>query len=282
MYRAKAEGRNRVVFYDPSMQEAVKRRLLLENDLRQSIHNEHFELHYQPQMDRDARTVGVEALVRWNHPSRGILGPLEFIDVAEETGLILELGRWIMNDACRFISGTDLDHVSVNISPLQFRHPDFIDQVMEILERTGASPDKLMLEITERIVIGDVNDAVQRMNTLKARGIRFAIDDFGTGYSSLAYLKRLPLNQLKINNAFIRDIESKASDTLLVETIISMAQHLGLEVVAEGVETQTQRDFLHARGCDLIQGYYYSKPIREQELSVYLARTRLSQVITAG
>lgn len=279
MYRAKAEGRNRIAFYDPSMQEAAQRRLLLENDLRQSIHNGQFELYFQPQINRDGRTVGAEALVRWNHPVRGVIEPLEFIDVAEETGLILELGLWILTDACRFISQTDLDHVAVNISTLQFRHPDFIDQVIDILARTGAPPDRLMIEITERIVIGDVDDAVRRMNALKARGIRFAIDDFGTGYSSLAYLKRLPLDQLKINNDFIRDIDTDASNGLLVETIISMAQHLGLEVVAEGVETQAECEFLHAHGSNLIQGFYYSQAVPEQDLRGYISKTRAPQAL---
>jgi diguanylate cyclase (GGDEF)-like protein len=266
MYNAKNEGRNRIAFYSPELQAAARRRLTLEKELRGAIQDRSFELWYQTQMDESGRAVGAEALVRWRHAERGIVGPVEFIPAAEESGLILELGSWILEDACRFTRQTDLDHVAVNISPLQFRHPDFVAMVDETLRKTAADPKHLMIEITEGIVIQDIDDTVRKINALKDQGIRIAIDDFGTGYSSLAYLKRLPFDQLKIANEFVRDIGTDPNDAVIVETIISMARHLGLKVVAEGVETKSQLDYLVDKGCHLFQGYYFSKPVPAAEL----------------
>jgi diguanylate cyclase (GGDEF)-like protein len=274
MYRAKAAGRNSIAFYDPSMQEAAQQRLLVENELRQAIEHGHFVLHYQPQVDRTERVIGVEALVRWQHPERGLIGPDRFIDVAEETGLILELGSWILGEACRFAASSGLDHVAVNISAVQFRHPGFIQMVEQALDDSGASARRVMLEITESVVIDDVEDTVLKMNALRELGIRFAMDDFGTGYSSLAYLKRLPLDQLKINNDFVRDIETDINDAVIIETIIAMARQLGLQVVAEGVETASQLALLTTKGCGLFQGYHFSRPLPADALADYLAASR--------
>ena len=266
MYNAKNEGRNRIAFYSPELQAAARKRLTLEKELRAAIQHREFELWYQTQMDESGQAVGAEALVRWRHPERGIVSPIEFIPAAEESGLILELGSWILEDACHFAHKSNLDHVAVNISPLQFRHPDFVAMVETTLQRTGVDPHYLMVEITEGIVIQDIDDTVRKINALKDKGIRVAIDDFGTGYSSLAYLKRLPFDQLKIANEFVRDIDTDTNDAVIVETIISMARHLGLKVVAEGVETKAQLDFLIDKGCHLFQGYYFSKPVPAADL----------------
>jgi len=270
MYRAKADGKNTICFYNPDMQKAADNRLQLEKQLRTAISEQQFEMHFQPQVDQLGEPVSLEALVRWHHPDRGTVPPGEFIPVAEETGLILELGNWILGDVCRFSRDARTGYVAVNISPLQFRQPDFVSNFERILRQTGADPHALMIEITEGIVIENVEDTIRKMQRLKAIGIRVAIDDFGTGYSSLAYLRQLPLDQLKINDKFVRDINSDPSGTIIVETIISMAHHLGLDVVAEGVETAEQARFLHQRGCHRLQGYYFSVPLGAQEALRFL------------
>lgn len=275
MYRAKAKGRNNITFYDPSMQAAAQRRLVVENELRQALRNQQFELYYQPQVDRHDAVKGVEALVRWQHHKNGITSPASFIDIAEETGLILELGAWILDEACRFAAQTRVSHVAVNISALQFRHPDFVGQIRRAIEATDIDPQRLMLEITESVVIEDVADAIVKMDELRAFGIRFALDDFGTGYSSLAYLKRLPLDQLKINNDFVRDIETDVNDAIIIETIIGMAHQLDLQVVAEGVETPSQLAWLIAKDCSLFQGYHFSRPLPHDAALDYLAQAAL-------
>ena len=266
MYRAKQDGRNRIAFYDPQMQEAAENRLLLERELRKAIANRNFELYYQLQVNREGQAVGAEALIRWIHPRRGVISPLEFIGIAEETGLILEIGDWVLEEACRFIGASGLDHIAVNISPLQFRHPDFVERIKAILDDACTDPRRLMLEVTETVVIDDIDDTVAKMHALKALGVRFAIDDFGTGHSSLAYLKRLPLDQLKIANEFVRDVRNDPNDAIIVETIISMARHLRFDLVAEGVESEAQLSFLLEKGCHLFQGYFFSKPVPRHEL----------------
>lgn len=269
MYRAKSSGRNEIRFYNPEMQREASHRLLMEKELRNAITDQKFEMYFQPQVDSRGETVGIEALIRWKHSERGIIPPAEFIPVAEDTGLILELGPWILRDSCEFGKQCSVKHVAVNISPLQFRQPDFVDSVASILQETGASPEHLMIELTEGIVIENIEDTISKMNALKEMGIQFAIDDFGTGYSSLAYLKLLPLDQLKINNDFVRDINTDPNDAIIVETIISMAQHLGLDVVAEGVETEGQLDFLNEKGCRLFQGNYFSVPLTKESFREY-------------
>jgi len=270
MYRAKAEGRNRICFYNPDMQEAADQRLLLEKELRSAITNSEFEMYFQPQVDRNGVQVGAEALVRWKHPGKGMVPPLDFIPIAEETGLILEIGAWILNDACEFASQCALRNIAVNISPLQFRQPDFVENVKKTITRAQVAAGTLIIELTEGILIANIEDTIQKMNALKELGIRVAIDDFGTGYSSLAYLKQLPLDQLKISNDFVRDIATDPNDAIIVDTIISMAKHMGLKVVAEGVETDEQLRFLDEKGCHIYQGYHFSKPLPKDGFVDYL------------
>ena len=272
MYRAKASGRNSICFYNPDMQIEADNRLLLEKELRSAISNNEFEMYYQPLVDFDGEVMGAEALIRWMHPTRGVISPAEFIPIVEETGLILELGNWILYTACKFCIANNLRRIAVNISPMQFRQVDFIENTTQILKKTGVNPEYLMFELTEGIVIEHIEDTINKMNSLKKMGIRISIDDFGTGYSSLAYLKQLPIDQLKINNDFVRDINTDPNDAIIVDTIISMARHLGLDVVAEGVETENQLEFLVAKGCHIFQGYYYSVPLPKDKFINYLTR----------
>jgi diguanylate cyclase (GGDEF)-like protein/PAS domain S-box-containing protein len=272
MYRAKAAGRNRVAFFRATMQAQLEARLALEHDLSQAIAAGQLALHLQPQVAPDGRTIGAEMLLRWQHPVRGNVPPAEFIPVAEETSLILRLGDWVLEHALRSqvrlqAAGWRVP-LSVNVSPRQFRQTDFVVGITRLLAQTGADPTLLVLEITESVLLDGLEGAVHRMEQLAALGIRFSIDDFGTGYSSLAYLKRLPLYELKIDRSFIQDTPGDPSDTAIVKLILSMAQHLGLRVVAEGVETREQADFLAAHGCDALQGYYYARP---QPLDEWLA-----------
>jgi diguanylate cyclase (GGDEF)-like protein len=263
MYRAKELGRDNVQLFLPSMQAAVDRRLEIERDLRWAIGNDELELYYQPQVIACGRLVGAEALVRWNHPSRGLISPADFIGIAEESGLIYQLGDWVLRRACEQLA--DLGrasqlHLSVNISPKQFREQNFVERVRKILAETGAPPELLTLEITESLVIDDIEQTVQRMRILKTLGLSFAMDDFGTGHSSLAYLKRLPLDTIKIDRSFVHDIESDPNDAVIVETIIVMSHHLGLEAIAEGVETHAALAFLRSKGCERFQGYLFGRP----------------------
>ncbi|NNF95372.1 MAG: EAL domain-containing protein [Halobacteria archaeon] len=272
MYRAKAAGRNSICFYNPDMQLEADNRLLLEKELRTAITDNQFEMYYQPLVDYNGSIIGVEALIRWMHPSRGVVSPAEFIPIVEETGLILELGNWILYTACKFCISSNINHIAVNISPMQFRQVDFIESTTQILKETGVNPEYLMFELTEGIVIENIDDTINKMNSLKKMGIRISIDDFGTGYSSLAYLKQLPIDQLKINNEFVRDINTDPNDAIIVETIISMANHLGLDVVAEGVETDSQLQFLDEKGCQIFQGHYFSIPLPKDKFINYLSR----------
>lgn len=277
MYQAKASGRNIMRFFDPDMQSVMNNRVELEDDLRQALDKNEFLLLYQPQVNVKDEVIGVEALIRWNHNRRGMVSPLDFISVAEETGLILPIGRWVLKTACKqlveWASMEDLAHVSiaVNVSARQIRHADFVKDVLDIVETTGADPSKLKLELTESVLIDSIEDTIQKMNSLKSKGISFSLDDFGTGYSSLAYLKRLPLEQLKIDRSFVQDILVDQSDASIANTIITLAQSLRINVIAEGVETAQQRDFLANHGCQLYQGYYFSKPISAAALKLYVA-----------
>lgn len=277
MYRAKAAGRNSIRFYMPSMQEAVDERLALEKDLRHSIARGELCLFFQPQVDSQGRIVGSEALIRWRHPTRGMVPPDQFIGIAEETGQIFEIGDWVLRSAVAQISAWreqslkgNMHFVAVNVSPRQFHQVNFVQNVISILEESGVPPRCMKLEITEGIVMADVQDAIDKMAALKAIGVRFAIDDFGTGYSSMAYLKRLPLDQLKIDKSFVQDISTDPNDAAIVETIIAMARHLGLDVVAEGVETEQELRFLQAQGCESFQGYYFSRPLPISEFTELL------------
>ena len=266
MYQAKAAGRNTLRFFAPALQAAVNARAALEGDLRQAIRNYEFELYYQPQIDRN-RLIGAEGLIRWRHPRCGILAPGEFIALAEETGLILPIGKWVLEAACGQIAAWESRRqtahlsIAVNISARQFRQPDFVDQVMTALEQTGANAKRLKLELTESMLLDNVDEVIAKMTELKLHGLRFSLDDFGTGYSSLAYLKRLPLDQLKIDRSFIRDILADESSAAIAQTIISLSRAMGLPVIAEGVETEEQRAFLNRLGCHAFQGFLFSKPI---------------------
>ena len=267
MYEAKAAGRNSLRFFDPGMQAQVTARALLEADLRQGVLKDQFLLYYQPQVDGEGHLTGAEALVRWQHPRRGLIFPGEFIPAAEESGLILPLGHWVLEAACaqlvRWADKAEMARLTlaVNISARQFRHPDFVEQVLAVLDRSGADPRKLKLELTESLLLEDVEDIIAKMSALKARGVGFSLDDFGTGYSSLSYLKRLPLDQLKIDQSFVRDVLTDQNDAAIARTVVALGQSLGLAVIAEGVETEQQRAFLAAHGCHAYQGYLFSRPV---------------------
>jgi len=270
MYRSKASGRNAISFFHPSMQEAADLRLNLEQDIRSAIDNGRFILCYQPQMDAGGAVLSAEALIRWKHPDKGLLLPVNFIPVAEESSLILGIGRWVLLEACNQIkvwqdAGINPPHISVNVSSRQFRQQDFIDQVKHAIDSSGIAPHLLGIELTESVMIVDINDTIAKVKALKALGISIAVDDFGTGYSSLMYLKQLPIDALKIDQGFVRDILTDASDAVIVETIISMAKHLDLDVVAEGVETAEQLALLKQQGCTDFQGYYFSRPLSAAE-----------------
>ncbi len=278
MYQAKASGRNTIRFFDPAMQAAVEARSSLEGELRRAIRHDELVLHYQPQVTAAGRVTGVEALLRWQHPERGLVGPLSFIALAEETGLIIPIGQQVLQQACAQLKvwseqaeGAHLS-VSVNVSARQFHHPDFIGMVEAAMDAAGVDPGQLVLEITESLLLDSVDEVVARMNTLRARGVRFSIDDFGTGYSSLAYLKRLPLDELKIDRSFVADIGSDDNAGAICAAFISLAHILGLRVVAEGVETTAQQHLL-ASGlhCDGLQGYLFGKPMPASEIDILLA-----------
>jgi diguanylate cyclase (GGDEF)-like protein/PAS domain S-box-containing protein len=266
MYQAKAAGRNTLRFFDPDMQAAVTARAVLEADLREGLREQQFLLHYQGQVDESGHLMGAEALIRWQHPRRGLVSPAEFIPLSEETGLILLLGQWVLETACAQLVDwaarpeTASLVLAVNVSARQFRHPDFVAQVLTVLGDSGANPQRLKLEITESLLLDDVEDIIAKMTVLKERGVGFSLDDFGTGYSSLSYLKRLPLDQLKIDKSFVGDVFTDANDAAIVKTIVALAQSLGLAVIAEGVETEAQRDFLAAQGCRAYQGYLFGRP----------------------
>ncbi len=267
MYKSKASGRNLVRFFDPTMEVALKEHAAMENDLRLALKRDQFVLHYQAQVASEQQLTGAEVLVRWQHPTRGVVSPADFIPLAEETGLILPLGRWVLDTVCTqltvWASRPEMAHltVAVNVSAHQFRQPDFVDQVLEVLKHTSANPQRLKLELTESLLVANVTEVIEKMHLLKAKGVGFSLDDFGTGYSSLTYLKRLPLDQLKIDQSFVRDVLTDPNDASIARTIIALAQNLGLGVIAEGVETDAQREFLAHSGCHAFQGYLFSRPI---------------------
>jgi diguanylate cyclase (GGDEF)-like protein len=273
MYEAKAHGRNTLRFFDPRMQAAVNSRIAMEAGLREAIEKNQFELHYQAQVTNQGQITGAEALLRWSDPKRGTVSPAEFILLAEESGLILPIGTWVLETACRQLAQWSNQSemarltVAVNVSARQFHQRDFVDQVLNILHRTRANPHRLKLELTESLLVANVQDVIVKMTALKGIGVTFSLDDFGTGFSSLSYLKRLPLDQLKIDQSFVRDILVDPDDAAIARTVVALAESLGLAVIAEGVETQAQCDFLAGLGCHNYQGYLFSRalPIDEFE-----------------
>lgn len=276
MYQSKAAGRNVVRFFNPEMQACITARVLLEADLRLALADHQFTLYYQLQTTHHNQIIGAEVLIRWQHPQRGLVAPNDFITLAEETGLILPIGQWILETACaqikRWESSSDTQHLqlAVNVSARQFQQADFVEQVCDILRRSAIRPELLKLELTESLILDDINDAIEKMNSLRKRGVRFSMDDFGTGYSSLSYLTQLPLDQLKIDQSFISNIGVKPTDAMIVQTIIGMANNLDIEVIAEGVETEAQRAFLEQHGCLLCQGYLFSRPLPIEQFTLLL------------
>ena len=278
MYAAKTAGRNAVRFFDPRMQAAVTARAAMENDLRTALAEDQFRLHYQVQVGQGGQAIGAEVLIRWQHPGRGLVMPGEFIPLAEETGQILGIGLWVLRTACRQLRQWQDDparshlQLAVNVSARQFRQGDFVDQVCAVLSETGARADRLKLELTESMALDNVEHTIARMNALRALGMGFSMDDFGTGQSSLSYLTRLPLDQLKIDQSFVRNIGLQETDALIVQTIIGMAQSLGIGVIAEGVETAAQREFLAQHGCTQWQGYLFSRPVPLENFEQLMAQ----------
>jgi diguanylate cyclase (GGDEF)-like protein/PAS domain S-box-containing protein len=267
MYQSKRVGRNTLHFFDPAMQHTIDLRALLEGELHKALENQQFQLHYQIQVDMTGRPLGAEALIRWIHPQRGLVSPVDFISMAEETGLMGRIGQWVLHTACAQLqrwqdNALTRDLVlAVNVSARQFAEADFVEQIVAVVNQYKINPVLLKLELTESMLVENVNETVVTMNQIKALGIQFSLDDFGTGYSSLQYLKRLPLNQLKIDRSFVRDLEFDNHDRSIVRTIIAMARSLDLEVIAEGVENNVQRSILIEKGCAQFQGYLFSQPV---------------------
>ena len=276
MYHAKSQGRNNIQFFTAEMNQITLKRLKLDHDLRMAMETKQFELHYQPQLDsRDGRIVGVEALVRWRHPRDGLISPAEFIPVAEETGLILQLGEWVLDEACRQLRTWQNDGIkdvtmAVNLSAHQLRSPVLLTQVAHALEKHGLAGSDLELEITETVAMHDPDASINQLKALRGLGVRLSIDDFGTGYSSLSYLKLLPIHTLKLDQSFVRDIETDSNDVAICTATIALAHNLGLAVVAEGVETEAQRLLLTSHQCDFMQGYLFSKPLPAAEALAFI------------
>lgn len=278
MYQVKKAGRNGLCFFDASMQARIEARARLENDLRRGLTEQQFELYYQLQVTSTGKPIGAEALIRWHHPVRGLVLPGEFIGPAEETHLILPIGQWVLEQACKQLKAwqaspaTSHLQLSVNVSARQFHQADFVDQVRVSLLDSGVPSRLLKLELTESLVLDNVDDTIEKMHAIKALGVRFSLDDFGTGYSSLGYLTRLPLGQLKIDRSFVRNIGLQDTDSTIIQTIIGMAHNLGLQVLAEGVETEAQRAFLDAHGCRLCQGFLFGRPMPADEFTELCSR----------
>jgi diguanylate cyclase (GGDEF)-like protein/PAS domain S-box-containing protein len=278
MYEAKAAGRDTLRIFDHGMQAIISARASLESELRRAITDEQFQVYFQPQVDASGRVIGAEALVRWQHPRRGMVSPAEFIPVAEDTGLILPIGFWVLHQSCHRLAEwakvAEFAHLSlaVNISARQFSMPHLVDEVLSLVEATGAPADHLKLELTESLLLKNAEDVIAKINELRHHGVRFSLDDFGTGYSSLSYLKALPLDQLKIDQSFVRDVLTDNNDAAIARTIVALANALGISVIAEGVETEEQRVFLGTVGCPHYQGYLFSRPVPGADFEAYVRR----------
>ena len=279
MYQAKKSGRNALCFFDAKMQEEINTRAALEDELRNALNNQEFHLYYQIQVDGNQRPLGAETLIRWMHPKHGLVPPAQFIPLAEEAGLILSIGQWVLETACAQLKAWERDEVTrnlvlaVNVSAVQFKQVDFVVQVQKVIQRHGINPMKLKLELTESMLVDNVENIIVTMQTLKDVGIQFSLDDFGTGYSSLQYIRQLPLDQLKIDQSFIRDMASDSGDHAIVRTIIAMANSLDIDVIAEGVETEEQQRLLHHLGCNHYQGYLFSKPVPIEQFEALLGKS---------
>jgi len=284
MYQAKKAGRNTVRFFDPQMQAAIDARTSLETELRKAIDRNEFQLFYQIKVNGLHQPIGAEALIRWRHPERGMVLPLQFIPLAEETGLIRPIGQWVIETACAQLKAWQKNTLtrnlilSVNISAKQFLQTDFVEQMKAVLQRNAVDPSLLKLELTEGMLLDNVSEIVAAMDALNAVGVKFSLDDFGTGYSSLQYLKQLPLDQLKIDRSFIRDLADNNSDKAIVRTIIAMARSLNLDVIAEGVETEAQKNLLKKKGCTNFQGYLFGKPVPIEQFEALLPANRVVTV----
>ena len=283
MYDSKSSGRNKVRFFDPDMQKTMELRASLEDDLRSAITKGQLKLYYQIQLNQQRQPIGAEALVRWIHPTRGMVPPNEFIPVAEDSSLIVEIGNWVLESACAQIALWSKDKktsklvIAANISAKQFVQPDFVNTIDTLLKKHKIEPSRLKLELTESVLIEDIKSVVTKMNALRdTLGVGLSLDDFGTGYSSLSYLKQLPLDQVKIDQSFVRDMTTDASDAIMVKNIIDMAHNFGLNVIAEGVETEEQLNLLKKNGCKSYQGYLFSKPIPVEHFEEMLQDIALS------
>jgi diguanylate cyclase (GGDEF)-like protein len=271
MYQAKDSGRNTIRFFDPLMQQAVEARAAFESDLRRALPENQLSLYYQVQLDNDLKPIGAEALLRWTHPVRGTVSPVQFIPVAEESALILEIGQWVIDEACSRLSKWSFDKktshmsIAINVSARQFRLKDFVESIDHAIKTYAVNPELLKLELTESVIMSDIVDVVEKMRALRKLGVKLSLDDFGTGYSSLSYLKQLPLDQLKIDQSFVRDIVTDPNDAVMVQTIINLAHNFELDIIAEGVETQDQLNFLKEHGCYAYQGYFFGKPVSIEE-----------------
>ena len=278
MYHAKAAGRADYVFFTSELNVRVSELFILSNQLRQALEREEFILHYQPQIDLATyRVTGMEALIRWRHPDKGLISPIKFIPIAEEAGLISAIGEWTLRTACAQArrwqdAGLPAVPIAVNLSAPQWLQPDLEKQVITALESQSLAPHLLELELTESLLMRDTDKMIQTMHRLRARGVRFAVDDFGIGYSSLSYLKQFPVDHLKIDQSFVRDIPADPDDAAIATAIIQLGKSLRLTVIAEGVETSAQLNFLREHGCDIAQGYYFSSPLPADGCAEFLAR----------
>ena len=276
MYKAKQQGRNNFQWYTSDLNERVCEHARLRNDLQKAIDTESLKLHYQPQIEtRTGRVSGIEALLRWEHPQRGFISPAVFVPVAEDSGQIIPLSLWVLDTACAQLrqlgeQGITGISMAVNISPIHFQRGHFVQFVQTILEKHGLCGEQLELEITESLLLHNAEQAIDTLHRLKALGVRIALDDFGTGFSSLSYLKRLPIDKIKIDRSFIQELGTDCHDAAIIQGIIAMAHHLSLTVVAEGVETESQAAFLKGSRCDVLQGYYFAKPMKYEALEVFL------------
>ena len=278
MYQAKEAGRNTTRFFDPKMQDKINAHAKMERGLYSALENQEFTLFYQPQVDAYGRCIGVEALLRWQHPTQGLIPPGKFIPIAEATGQIIEIGRRVFLQACQqqvlwqqSESKAQLE-IAVNVSARQFHDNNFVTEIQQCLQETGANPKRILLELTESILLQDINEVIGKIRALQKLGLQFSLDDFGTGYSSLAYLKRLPLTQLKIDQSFVRDILTDKNDRTICRSVIALGRSMGLRVLAEGVETQAHWQLLRADGCEEAQGYWFAKPLPLPELEQWLAQ----------